>query len=587
MEMRRRAFIGSAAALASMPGWAADEKPLFKVGFMTDTHVGTTKKSCERVKAAFATFKAQGCEAIVHCGDLADWHYEEGYRYYLEELEAAFPPGMADRPQFLYVLANHDVLDPKRKDPKLRASRSMDHDVAFKDMCERLKIDHWYFEQRDLHGYPLLVFPQTIAHVGGYGEMEKKIAKACADYPGKPVFVCTHQPPIDTCYNSGAWGDAQLRRVMNKFPQVVQFNGHTHGSLRNEMSVWQGEFTAVDVCCLQVWHGVCVGTPLASKQAYGVVVMEVYPSRLVLRRYDVRDGSELFPGRPWVVPLPYDRATAPLTVERRAKTARPGRFAAGAKLECAPDATPFTSVKLSFPAVENEEDVERYRIEIARRGADGAWEKFSCCDIFSEFYVRPQDRKGAHERTISSAFFDAVGAEYRFTVTPMGFFGTLGKPLEKVWKTPAKKAVKVLWSCDNPMEELDFRYGWPRNDAEMRSAKKVPLQDGWYVPPTQAWLMLKPGVWNIEKGTNIRLIAEMSFDQPEFLEAWNLYLRVNDGTSRSIPGGWTSTPEGKTAIFRYVVEAKMPTPGLDYGISFARGHGGKVRFRSVRIEQVD
>ena len=56
MEMRRRAFIGSAAALAAMPGWSADEKPLFKVGFMTDTHVGTTRKSCERVKGAFSVF---------------------------------------------------------------------------------------------------------------------------------------------------------------------------------------------------------------------------------------------------------------------------------------------------------------------------------------------------------------------------------------------------------------------------------------------------------------------------------------------------------------------------------------------------
>ena len=65
MEMRRRAFIGSAAALAAMPGWSVDERPLFKVGFMTDTHVGTTRKSCERVKGAFSVFKAQGCEAIV------------------------------------------------------------------------------------------------------------------------------------------------------------------------------------------------------------------------------------------------------------------------------------------------------------------------------------------------------------------------------------------------------------------------------------------------------------------------------------------------------------------------------------------
>ena len=133
----RRSFIGSAAALAAFPGWA-DEKPLFRMGFMTDTHVGWTKKSCERVKGAFKVFRDQGCNAVIHCGDLADWHYEEGYRFYLEELEGAFPPGMKDRPQFLYVLANHDALDPNRKDPKLRATRMMDLDVAFKDMCARL-----------------------------------------------------------------------------------------------------------------------------------------------------------------------------------------------------------------------------------------------------------------------------------------------------------------------------------------------------------------------------------------------------------------------------------------------------------------
>ena len=60
-------------------------------------------------------------------------------------------------------------------------------------------------------------------------------------------------------------------------------------------------------------------------------------------------------------------------------------------------------------------------------------------------------------------------------------------------------------------------------------------------------------------------------------------IRYNFG----IPGGWTSTPMGKTDVFRYVVESTVPTPGLDYGITFGRGHGGKVRFRSVRVERVD
>ena len=584
--INRRAFIGSTAALAAFPGWA-DEKPLFKMGFMTDTHVGMTKKSCERVKGAFKVFKDQGCCAVVNCGDLADWHYEAGYKFYLEELEDAFPPEMKDRPQFLYVLANHDALDPKRKDPKLRASRMMDLDVAFKDMCARLKIDHWYFEQREICGYPVLVFPQTIAKIGGYGELEKKIAKACADYPGKPVFVCTHMAAKDTCYNSGSWGDAALRKVLNKYPQVVLFSGHTHGSLRNELALWQGEFTAVDVCCLQEWHGISVGTPLAGKQAYGVVVTEVYPSRLVVRRFDVRDGSEIFPDRRWIVPLPFDPKSAPLRVEERLRTAHPGVFAADAKVTCTPDATPFTKVKVAFPAVQNEEDVGLYRIEIARKAKDGGWEKFAICEIFSEFYQRPQDRKGVLEREISCGFFDAGETEYRFSVAPIGFYGTVGQEIATVYRVPAKRPPKVLWRCDNPMDELDFRCGWAKNEEEMRKAKLVPKKDGWYVVDTLSWLSLKPGLWDLPKGTKLRLVAEMSLDQPPIVEGWNFYLKVNDRTERGLRGGWTSTPSGKTEIFRYVVETELTVPGLDYQITFGRGNGGRVRFSSVRLEEMN
>ena len=582
----RMPVVLSLCCLAAFPGWA-DEQPLFRVGFMTDTHVRRTKESCARVRGAFKVFKDLDCRAVIHCGDLADWHYEEGYRYYLEELESAFPPGMEDRPQFLYVLANHDALDPKRTDPKLRATRMMDLDVAFKDMVRRLKIDHWYFERREICGYPILVFPQTIAKSGGYGELEKEVAKACADHPGKPVFVCTHHAAKDTCYISGSWGDATLRKVLDKYPQVVLFTGHTHGSLRNELSIWQGGFTAVDVCCLQEWHGISAGMPLRGKQSYGVVVAEVYPSRLVIRRFDVRDGSEMFPDRRWIVPLPFDPKTAPFRIEERLRTSRPGVFAADAKVACVPDATPFGKMKISFPAVKNEEDVGLYRVEIARRDGGDGWEKSAVCEIFSEFYKRPQDRTGVLEGEVSCGFFDAGETDYRFTVTPVGFFGTVGREISTVFRVPAKKPSTVLWRCDNPMDELEFRYGWPRNADEMRKAKSVPKKDGWYVVEGRSWLSLKPGVWDLPKGTRVRLVAEMSLDQAPILEGWNLYLKVNDGTERGLRGGWMSTPSGRTESFRYVVETELAEPGLDYAITFARGNGGRVRFRNVRLERID
>ena len=55
-NLNRRAFIGAAGAFAfaPVPGriFAADERPLFRMGVMTDTHVGRTRESCSRVQAA-------------------------------------------------------------------------------------------------------------------------------------------------------------------------------------------------------------------------------------------------------------------------------------------------------------------------------------------------------------------------------------------------------------------------------------------------------------------------------------------------------------------------------------------------------
>ena len=39
--------------------------------------------------------------------------------------------------------------------------------------------------------------------------------------------------------------------------------------------------------------------------------------------------------------------------------------------------------------------------------------------------------------------------------------------------------------------------------------------------------------------------------------------------------------------FLYVVETELTVPGLDYQISFGRGNGGRVKFNSVRLEEMN
>ena len=551
----RREFVKTAAAACGAsalprPSRADGDRTSFKVGFITDTHVGETRKSCELVKGAFEVFKAQGVQAIGHCGDLADWHYELGYKYYREAFESTYPDP-AKRPEMLYVYANHDALNTKfQRDPNGPHKRFLDLRTAFAAMRKHLAIPHDLFHETVIGGVPFLVFPQTFDLVGGLKFLDEKIKETCARFPTGPVVLLTHLPPADTLYNSRAWGSIALTRIFEKYPRLVTFTGHTHGSLRNEQSIWQGAFTAVDVCCLQVWHGNSVGTPVSSKKAYGAIVADFHPDRIVLHRIDVRDGSEFKADDPWIVPLPFDPATAPYNWKTRAKTERKAEFPSGAMVAVEAIGAPADKVKVSFPGAAAEEDVLWYQTELARPKGDG-WETYARADIFGEFYKRPQERTGRYSLNFSSMQFEN-GADTRIRVRPVGFFGAAGVPLETVWKPKDLIRPASTWVCDDPTAAYPLlRHGWPQSAKDWENAKTVqPRADGWYDCSSGHYCKVVPAKeFAAPKGTRFRFAAELRMKQDP----------VYDGMRVSLSGigkrfHFLTSPCGDAGLMRYVWE---------------------------------
>ena len=74
----------------------------------------------------------------------------------------------------------------------------------------------------------------------------KELNAAVADDPNKPIFVFQHEPPKSTVVGSyGQNGDVGLKVILEKYPQVIDFSGHSHRPLSNPRSIWQGNFTAL------------------------------------------------------------------------------------------------------------------------------------------------------------------------------------------------------------------------------------------------------------------------------------------------------------------------------------------------------
>ena len=53
---------------------------------------------------------------------------------------------------------------------------------------------------------------------------------------------------MKTVYGSkNILGDKDLYDILKNYPEVISITGHSHYSLRNKKSIWQGEFTALNI----------------------------------------------------------------------------------------------------------------------------------------------------------------------------------------------------------------------------------------------------------------------------------------------------------------------------------------------------
>lgn len=571
--MKRREFIGGIMAAGASPLFGAEggDGRIARIGLVTDTHVETTIGSCARVRAALELFKAKGAEMVINCGDIADRHYPQGYRFYRQTVNEVFPDP-ASRPKEVFVYAWHDLIDHDKVLGRWNPAAAYDN---VRRQLEAPNPPFCDFVWKDL---PFVVATQNVGTKGfpTWEEYEKTVERVCAANPGKPVFVCDHLPPAGTTFHSREWGSDNCRRMLNRFPQVVSLSGHVHGTLANERQIWQGEFTAVNIGCLQTWGGFASGStpPRQAKPNFGAVVMDVFADRLVLHRHDVRDGSEI--DRPWTVPLPFSPATAPYVPARAAaRVKRLPAFDAGAKVEVTPVDGGF---KVRFDDSTTPQAF-MYRIQCERRNARGEWEAFSQDDVFSEFWKAKADRTGTIGHVLASGFFAPRG-EYRVAVRPLDFFYRAGAAIaSKELPMPGEAAVEELWKIEPPESSLRF--------TEYNAPVKETV-GGRFAPSTgQGTLWLPENAFaRLKRGRRHQLVLDLDSCLPDGdWCGWRMRLVPRSGGRVAASAALTAS--GAPGTRRYVFTFTTPPDGTfpaSCNLSF-NNHlpGASLRIDGIRL----
>lgn len=355
----------------------------FKVGVISDTQLPPTMAGLEaselykeNFKKALTVFQLQKADMILFAGDIGDLGTRFAFRTYMNAIEEVFgnhPPVIQT------IMGNHDYWSKS-------ASTWNPHKKAFRDIIGHAPWTHYV-----MNGYHFIgASPSSGNMTNGYKHvlkwLEREIAAAEKDTPDKPVFVLTHNQPVNTSYGSEDWGDILLGSAFEGHANVINFSGHVHYSVLDERSVWQGGYTVINTQSLsytELEPGKENGTipPHAEDTPMGYLI-EFEKNCFSIKRLNFaaeKAGAEEKADKRWTFPLPYENDRRYAFEKRKAENKPP--FMKNITWDIS---VVKNSATITFPAPADDDFIHSYKV-IADADAPRYY--------FSDFYNGLADMK--------------------------------------------------------------------------------------------------------------------------------------------------------------------------------------------------
>lgn len=502
--MTRKEFLGAAAlsvAGKSLPSFAVmGQSPNLRVGILSDIHCHH-KDAVYYWKRALGYFREADVDAVLVAGDLFTYgkisELEDVARVWFE----VFPNDLGrngKKVERLFITGNHDEVDWSTKqfkdfdDLKTRCFL-LNRDAVWRRLWgepyEKIRIKevkgykfvlrNWIDRAVDLLGHKLPaeaeVLPDFLAKHGDE-------LKGC----GKPFFYVQHEPIDETVnatwlFGGMHWDNGQTTRglrekaLMEAFPNAVVLTGHSHDTLTDEMSIWQGKFTAVNCSsgtgyifnapgrvngfnCEDFTREPPLEMPTFDHRVCQGLIMYVRETEITFRRLDTFYNEEL--GAPWVVPLFAGGATVPPSgtprydFAARKAASKPPTFKSGAKVEveyvaagharkvghpnCVADpASAHPQLRVKFPPITTKASPSRgFDFSVKCEHLTG--NVVTCekeCRVYSPNFCSAESRDVAP----CTCVFDYTAlprnckGRIRFVVTPFDSWGNSGRPIASDW----------------------------------------------------------------------------------------------------------------------------------------------------------
>lgn len=227
------------------PADTTDFTPVIRFIVESDNHIKASGDiPCLRInkslKLSYAIAEADkeynSLDAVLFVGDIANNGLKSQYYGFKSTIDAC----VKDETQVLALLAL------RSHDGNTLGAETLDY---FSDLTDGLGGD----KHTVINGFHFITISHSENEDEKFGEYQREWLKAqldeaVKDDPTKPIFVAHHEHILNTVFGSSdfdGWGCDYFRDILNQYPQVVHFSGHSHYPVNDPRSIWQGEFTAI------------------------------------------------------------------------------------------------------------------------------------------------------------------------------------------------------------------------------------------------------------------------------------------------------------------------------------------------------
>ena len=210
-------------------------------------------------------------------------------------------------------MGNHDYWNPNGLDYSKK--NNIEKQKLFEEKTKEKPFTH-----KIINGYHFINWSCENASlynpINDHSWFEKQIEIALKNNDKKPIFVTTHFPPQNTVYGSEEWGEENLNKYFEKYPQIINFSGHSHFSLIDERSIYQKDYTAIQtqsISYIELEEGKVNGTipkdefdkeMISAKNCMGLIC-NVNENKVIIKRISFEKNE--FYGDDWIIDIPIDK----------------------------------------------------------------------------------------------------------------------------------------------------------------------------------------------------------------------------------------------------------------------------------------